>query len=739
MIQKEDIERGQIDENHVRRTITGKIDNVLQENPPVVLNNIFHLNECTCHKKFVLIEGAPGSGKSTLALHICQEWVKEKLFQEFNIVVLVRLRDPLIKKAKSIIDLLPCRNRAMAEEVGAEMLATDGRDILLVLDGWDELPSDFPQDSIINKLVFPGASQDVLLHKISLIITSRPSCTAKLHPLVSARLEVLGFTPVELEKYFTECLKGDSQAACSLLERIRENPVVESSCYLPFNASIIANNFLSGNHSLPTSNHEIFTSVVMFSLSRYMQDRLNVSPEDAVITSFDNLPKNIQGLFSDLCKLAYYGVTEDKITFIADDFKLADVSMKVSEVGLLQIVSSYLTNGQKCYYNFLHLSIQELLAAIHISHMPCTTQITVFQELIGNPRFAPVFQFYAGITKLKVCRPILSLLPKFFLPKTPRGILDLFPSIVKENNSVQIVSLLNCLCEAEDPSLYVLIADLFDQHLDLSYTFLSPTDCLSIGYFLSVVSTTLTGTFKLDLTGCCIGDQGCKFLLRGLYKYSNSCSKIKSQLAFKIRRNNIQDEGAKYLSELLQTTSIVKVSKLDLSINAIGENGFRALFETLSCNSSLEELDITDCSLIISDADEYLLYQLLSSNSSLKHLFLSGNEICNCHHLAAGLESNRTLNTLWLTNCGLTNDSLQELSVGLNNYIEELRIHRNNSITVDGVEMFARRLASLSKLRHLVIPGHLGSSVHVVFREVNEERQKNGLQQITIIDGEYLY
>ena len=260
MIQKEEIQRGKINDEFFRLSITGKIDDILLQKSPVNLINIF--SEIRNRRNFVLIEGAPGSGKSTLALHICQEWAKGKLFQEFDIAILVRLRDPLVREAKKIADILPCIDTAVANETEAVIKSLYGKGVLWVLDGWDELPSDLPRDSIINKLIRPDMSRESPLHESALIVTSRPSSSAELHPLVSSRVEVLGFTPHELEQYFTECLKGDSQAVQTLLERIRENPVVEGSCYLPLNASIVVNCFLSDNHSLPTSNHGIFTSVV---------------------------------------------------------------------------------------------------------------------------------------------------------------------------------------------------------------------------------------------------------------------------------------------------------------------------------------------------------------------------------------------------------------------------------------------------------------------------------------------
>ena len=102
MIKKEKIQRGRIDDDFVRLSITGKVDDILQQKTQVDLENIF--SDCDENRKIILLEGAPGSGKSTLALHICQEWANGKLFQEYNVVVLVRLRDPLIKVAKSIED-----------------------------------------------------------------------------------------------------------------------------------------------------------------------------------------------------------------------------------------------------------------------------------------------------------------------------------------------------------------------------------------------------------------------------------------------------------------------------------------------------------------------------------------------------------------------------------------------------------------------------------------------------------
>ncbi|XP_064391072.1 NACHT, LRR and PYD domains-containing protein 3-like [Halichondria panicea] len=713
MIQKEKIQRGRIDDEFVRLSITGKIDDILLQKTPLDLTNIF--SEIGNRQNFVLIEGAPGSGKSTLALHICQEWAKRKLFQEFDIAILVRLRDPLVREAITISDLLPCTNKAMANETETVIISLYGKGVLWVLDGWDELPSDLPRDSIINKLVRPDMSRESPLHESAVIVTSRPSSSAELHPLVSSRVEVLGFTPHKLEQYFTECLKGDSQAVQTLLERIRENPVVEGSCYLPLNASIIVNCFLSDNHSLPTSNHGIFTSVVQSSLKRYLQEKLGKTTPVGNITSPDSLPSEIRTQTVQMCQLAYHGIEKNKATFTDSDLAALRITKEISNVGLLRTVPSIISDGHLVYYCFLHLSIQELLAAIHISLMSPKQQISVFQKLFGSPRFSAVFQFYAGITKLRTSRPILSLLPRFLCP-VPATVFELVRKVVKNGRRILLLSLINCLYEAEDSRLCVSVANLLNHNLYLNRTTMNPIDCLSVGYFASVCSNTSNG-FILSLRSCSISDQGCKFLARGLSKCPNS-------------NNDIPTEGI-HIAEIIENTS--SISELDLSYNAIGNSGLSTLCEAFSTNISLKRLDLRRCSLTISDDNGAALYQLLNTNNSLEHLNLSDNTVTSCRHIAAGLTVNKTLRTLNLVDCELTDQSIEELSTGLINKIEELYIRGNYAITEDGMKTLARHLTThCSELTMLVIPGRLISCIKTVFRDTNKERKRNGLPKINV-------
>ena len=148
MIQREGMQRGRIEDRFVRMTISGRVDDVLHAKSPVELENIFV--NALIGNEIVLIEGAPGSDKSTLTVQICQRWGRRELFQQFTVVILVQLRDPVIQRAQTIADLLSADN---AHEIATSMLATNGHGVLWVLDGWDELPLHLQQQSIFCKLI----------------------------------------------------------------------------------------------------------------------------------------------------------------------------------------------------------------------------------------------------------------------------------------------------------------------------------------------------------------------------------------------------------------------------------------------------------------------------------------------------------------------------------------------------------------------------------------------------------
>ena len=412
IIKKEKIQRGRVNDEFIHKTIRGKVDDILLEKSPIELKDIFMNIEG--ERKVILIDGAPGSGKSTLTVHICEQWGRGELFNEFTIVILIQLRDPKVHSARSIADLLPTNDRTMAEQAAREIIANEGSGVLWILDGFDELPEHVQRKSLISNLIKPK-HQENTLSKTAVIVTSRPISSADLCPVVSSRIEVLGFTVEEQRLFFTECLNNDTKAMETLMKRLSSNPAMEGSCYLPLNASIVAHLYLA-NGSLPSTTYGIFSSLVQHFLSRYLHERQGVSQKLASFETLDELPDELRSSFKQLCKLAFTGARDNKITFSSSDIQALGFTDEICELGLLQAAPSIISHGRSVYHNFLHLSVQEMLAAVHVSRMPASEQISTFDSMFNDARFSAVLQFYAAITNLRTSRPLLRLVPRFLRP-----------------------------------------------------------------------------------------------------------------------------------------------------------------------------------------------------------------------------------------------------------------------------------------------------------------------------------
>jgi len=151
---------------------------------------------------------------------------------------------------------------------------------------------------------------------------------------------------------------------------------------------------------------------------------------------------------------------KNQATFSSQDLQSFQptLSSALNTLGLIQGTESF----RKCIlYNFLHLQIQELLAAFHISKLPPSEQVKIFEDLFEQSRFAAVFQFYAAFTKLET-----------------EGIQEILAGMVTIGSRSALVSLLRCLYEAQDLSLCGYVVSLLEGKLDLSLTSLSPVECL---------------------------------------------------------------------------------------------------------------------------------------------------------------------------------------------------------------------------------------------------------------------
>ena len=717
MIEKEKVQRGNIKDEFVQMTISGKIDDILCLKTPVKLENIFK----GLNKQVILIEGAPGSGKSTLTIHICQKWGIGKLFEQFDAVILVQLRDPAVQRAQTIADLLPIENVAVAQKLAAELLATNGYGVLFVLDGWDELPTHLQQYSIFRKLLptkqnsifeleldLSEPKKNSLLNECSVIVTSRPISSGDLHPVVSSRIEVLGFTPEEQRRYFTECLKGDTKALETLLEKILENPVIQSSCYLPLNAALTVYYFKIKDHSLPSTEYEIFSTIILHCIRRHYEREGRGHTLPVELESLDDLSRSeaVREPFECLCELAYHGVMENKVTFSSSDLPQGS-----NTLSLLQAIESFLQSGKSVFYNFFHLSLQELLAGYYIATcLPDHKQVSQFQQLFHQPRFISVFQFFAAITKLK----------------TP-GIIKVITEIITRKSKPHLVSLLRCLYEAQDPSLCQFVAEQLNM-FDLSNTSLSILDSISIGYFFSMSSADTIMTILLQ--NCQLNDCFVKNLTK--YMCMNGADAL-CKWCFDMKNNNIHKDGVASITKVLGT-----VNSLGLSFNPIGDKGLKYLSEALITNSSLVELDVSSCSLKISEENGPVVTEMLQRNRTLRKLSLCGNpgiSDTGIFFIAEGLKMNSAFKELAMSNITAPGGKALATAILTNTSLPLIELHLFDiGITDDSGPIFVDMIQQNTSLEILTISNSFGVSDYGVFCIAQGLQRNTILKVMNLID-----
>ena len=487
MIKGKAVQRGKIESDFVRQTIKGSVEDILREKCPIKLEDVF---EAAPNQKLILFEGAPGSGKSTLSTHIVLECSQGRLYPQYELVILVRLRDPEVQKATCLLDLLPNRDEEMRRKAADAISSNDGQGVLFVLDGWDELPLQLRSNSNFYDKIFPK------LHNCTIIVTSRPIASAGLRKVASTRIEILGFPPATLKEYFKECLKSDSDVSV-LLGKIKENPVVASYCSFPLIASILVHIFECQNE-LPTTQYGIFSELILTCIYRHYAERYG--REDLSLDSFEQLPEEISSSLMYICEIAYKGILDNEVTFSGLSTE------KFDTLSLLNGAESMLMRGKKMYYTFLHLSVQEFLAAYHIAKLTDAEQVRILDKLFGQPRFIAVFRFYAAISKLQ----------------TP-GISDVVAKVAKgcvterysHDNKAHLIALLGCLFESQNSDLCTAVASHLDSQLQLDGVTFTPVDCLSVDFFLSN-----TTDVKVGLNNCSIRGEMISFLFKSGKTYN---------------------------------------------------------------------------------------------------------------------------------------------------------------------------------------------------------------------------
>ena len=352
--------------------------------------------------KLVVIKGAPGGGKTTLSWELCRRWANGEVWTDYSLVVLLRLRDENVQEAVELVDLFQCENTDASKNIVATTIIQNhhGHGILFILEGLDELsPSLRTKNSIFMKLI-----SGRLLPASTVLVTTRPWAVCDLPPTCSARvdqfIEILGFSSKQIQEYIDLMIKN-KEAPPELREYINSNPRISSAMYNPLHARIVVDVYRK-NHKIssvfPNTTTELYTAYSRVVIERYLNDNPAYLDSDWS-GELSELPSSLQLHFDKLCQIAYNGITKEKqqLVFLKEDVVDANTLGFMNSVHPL-----YMKSNSSPSYNFLHLTLQEFLAAFYVlKNKTPHEQLILFETKADDDgSYKMILLFLAGLTKL---------------------------------------------------------------------------------------------------------------------------------------------------------------------------------------------------------------------------------------------------------------------------------------------------------------------------------------------------
>ena len=666
-----------------QQTIRGSIDDILEWKAPITMKNIlkpncvYDIRDYEKHEHYpvtqLLVEGAPGIGKSTFAWEVCRKWGQRQLFNEYSLVVLLKFRDKRVQEAKSVSDLFYHPNPKLQSEIFDYITVTGGHGLLLILEGFDEAPASKRTMTSIFVRLFAGQA----LPKATVIFTTRPSASAVLRQFCnnvnSRRIEIVGFGNKEIDEYI-QCAFPDGQSRLDFKEYLSLYPHIHSMMYVPLNSAIVTHVYKSCKSSgavVPKTMTQLYSSLIRTLLLRYLKDKEEYKDTCTNINSFKDLPRPVYDQFCEICEIAHTGIMSPETELI-----FQDLSSDFDPLGLMQTCPElYVDRGASVSYNFLHLTVQEYLAAYHISQQSRDEQVAFMREHTESEKLEVVVRFLAGLTELG--RDLWDVVGEFAGEGRPLG------SFIQDKTHFIKLKILHLLFESQGSS---------------AITSVLGSDCVSF-YCGSALP------FDWYVLGYCITHSSCNWQLELWH------CKLESAEIF-LKALNLQDQC------LLSSTGKIKkmwfISSNPAAVHLLVGSMSQMLVKLLALRMS--GLTSETCNLLSKQTDllQYLEHLDLSNNRTIGR----GGAV----NLITSLTKFSTIRELHLHDIGIGFEDCKALSVLVANskYIQVLDISTDNKkevkhLSSDGVQLIIDGLSHNTSLEKLNMRGSNFSSENVVY------------------------
>ncbi|XP_072570293.1 protein NLRC3-like isoform X2 [Paramormyrops kingsleyae] len=616
---------GGINDEHEVRQIETASKKRLTEDTTVKCNDIFKpLCGHVTPIRTVLTKGVAGIGKTVSVQKFILDWAEGKANQDIHFIFALPFRDlNLIKDEYSLIDLL---HHFVPELKSLESTELFRYKVLFIFDGLDEcrLPLDFQNNEscfdvtkkTLLDVLLTNLIKGNLLSSALLWITSRPAAANQIPPECVHRVtEIRGFSDAQKEEYFRRRF-SDQSLASRIITHVKSSRSLFIMCHIPvfcwISATVLERLFSeTDSGEIPKTLTEMYTHFLIFQAS-LKNDKYMKKGE----TKLKRIESDKEFLLN-LCKLAFHNLEKGNLIFYKQD--LTENVIDVTEASVYSGVCTEVFKVeyglyQEKVYCFVHLSIQEYLAALYmfLSNSSADLLKTAVDEALKskNGHLDLYLRFLLGLSTDSSKTLLERLLGQ---TRTSSNNIKETAQYIKEKIQENLspdrtINLFHCLNELGDISLIEEVQRYLSSG-SLSAADLSPAQWSALAFVLLMSDMELD---VFDLKKYIRSDEGLQRLLPVIKKsrtavlnscrLSETCCEVlasalrsnSSQLReLDLSDNDLQDSGVKLLSAGLGDSQC-KLEILRLSGCRVTEQGCSSLASALRSNPShLRELDLS--------------------------------------------------------------------------------------------------------------------------------------------------